>query len=263
MSLEDMFDKLELVSTSKNKKAIIKNMTTNQDKKENKVKISTEDTGKVFEMAICLRYDIKYVGPYKYGLDRPTQILPYLHSLPELFPSCRHTAEKGSRYDFTTSDGCMHLSAKTSKRRQAKIAPQVYGQCSIEKLCKVMKWNSQMLQSVFKQQFQNSIIELLKLFEHHTFDCDIIYYNQARNDVTYIKKIYNIDWSQKEFKWTKEWENWKNSTTLKIKVGEKYIPIFESQVHNRGRTNMANRWCFENVLKIFSEHFTITKLEKV
>ena len=262
MSLEDMFAKLELVSNPKNKKATTKRMVDNQEKIESKTKVSTEDTGKVFEKAICLRYDIEYVGPYKYGLERPNQILPYLHSLPELFPSCVHTAEKGSRYDFTSTDGLKHLSAKTSKRRQAKIAPQVYGQCSVEKLCKAMSWDSEMEQVAFKEKFQNSIIDLLKLFEQHTFDCDIIYYNEARKDVTYLKKSTDIDWSNKEFIWTKHWDKWNNSTTLKVKVDEKFIPIFESQIHSKGRTNMANRWCFDNLLKVFAEHFTITNLSK-
>ena len=262
MSLEDMFAKLELVSNPKNKKATTKRMVDNQQMVESKIKVRTEDTGKVFEKAICMRYNIDYVGPYKYGLDRPKEILPYLQSLPELFPSCVHTAEKGSRYDFTSADGTRHLSAKTSKRRQSKIAPQVYGQCSVEKLCNEMNWDPEMAQSAFKQKFQDSIVDLLKLFEKYTFDSDIIYYNEARKEVIYLKKDTDIDWSQKEFKWTKEWDKWNNSTTLKVKVGEKYIPVFESQIHSKGRSNMANRWSFDNLLKIFAEHFTITKLER-
>lgn len=258
-SLEDMFEKLEIVYNTKNKDHTTKRMETKSTER-NKTKVITEDTGKIFEKAICLRYGIDYVGPYKYGLDKPNKIIPLLQSLPELFPQCHHTAEKGSRYDFTADDGLRHLSAKTSKRRQAKVAPQVFGQCSLEKLCQEMNWDFSEDRMAFKEKFQSSIMRLLQLFEYHTFDCDIIYYNEFRNEITYIKKLSDINWEQFEFKWTKTWENWNNSTTLKIKIEEKYVPIFESQIHTKSRTNMANRWYFDNVLKYFPEHFNVIKL---
>ena len=44
-------------------------------------KIVTEDLGKIFEMAICLLYEIEYDGKYKYGLEEAIIIKNKLHKL--------------------------------------------------------------------------------------------------------------------------------------------------------------------------------------
>jgi hypothetical protein len=36
--------------------------------------VKTEDTGKIFEMAICLVYNIPYEGVYKYSLEAATAL---------------------------------------------------------------------------------------------------------------------------------------------------------------------------------------------
>ena len=81
--------------------------------------VLTEDLGKMFEMAICLLYNTPYSGNYKYGLDGPNIILPKIQKLLDYFPACTHTADKGSRYDFTSSDG-KFLSAKTTSEVEMK-----------------------------------------------------------------------------------------------------------------------------------------------
>ena len=76
-------------------------------------KVLTEDTGKIFEMAICLAYGILYDGKYKYSMEIPEKLKPRLTKVVELFPMCSHTAKKGARYDFTSlTDETKHLSAK-------------------------------------------------------------------------------------------------------------------------------------------------------
>ncbi len=89
--------------------------------------LHTEDTGKMFEMAICLAYGIPYNGNYKYGMELPERLKPRLLKLTELFPMCRHTANKQARYDFTSLTCDTHLSAKTTKKGGGKVAPQVIG----------------------------------------------------------------------------------------------------------------------------------------
>ncbi len=64
--------------------------------------VKTEDLGKKFEKAICLTYDIPYNGPYKYADDLHVSVYTRLHKLKELFPICKHTSDKHSRYDFTS-----------------------------------------------------------------------------------------------------------------------------------------------------------------
>lgn len=42
--------------------------------KEDNMVLQTEDTGKIFEMAICLAYDIPYDGKYKYSMEIPQKL---------------------------------------------------------------------------------------------------------------------------------------------------------------------------------------------
>ena len=57
--------------------------------------LQTEDTGKIFEMAICLAYDIPYDGKFKYSMELPNKLKLQLSKLLEIFPMCKHTAKKG------------------------------------------------------------------------------------------------------------------------------------------------------------------------
>ena len=59
---------------------IIEDLAITQTKKN-----LTEDTGKIFEMAICLAYGILYDGKYKYSMEMPEKIKPRLTKLVELF----------------------------------------------------------------------------------------------------------------------------------------------------------------------------------
>jgi hypothetical protein len=42
---------------------------------ETQISLKTEDTGKIFEMAICKTYGIPFVGKYKYGMEEPELIM--------------------------------------------------------------------------------------------------------------------------------------------------------------------------------------------
>ena len=66
-------------------------------------KLKTEDTGKIFEKAICDAYGIPYDGPFQYNQADVDKLTPRLKRLviDNLFPMCVHTASKGARYDFT------------------------------------------------------------------------------------------------------------------------------------------------------------------
>ena len=98
----------------------------------------TEDTGKMFEMAICLAYSIPYVGKYKYGMEIPERLAPSLAKLPHLFPMCRHTANNQARHDFTSiTNEDFHLSAKTTKKGGGKVAPQIIGQSTPKRFCEI------------------------------------------------------------------------------------------------------------------------------
>lgn len=63
-------------------------------------KVLTEDTGKKFEMAICLVYGIPYDGKYKYSMEIPEKLKLRLTKVVELFPTCSHTAKKRCEVRF-------------------------------------------------------------------------------------------------------------------------------------------------------------------
>jgi hypothetical protein len=220
----------------------------------------TEDTGKVFEMAICLLYGIEYNGKYKYGLDRPNTLKNKLVKLLDLFPKCVHTASKGGRYDFTSeNEPKMHLSAKTSKVKSGKVSPQVIGQVNPIKFCKILGIEYIDDRNVKKYIQENIIIILEKLIEY-TLDCSNIYYNEKTKNIKYINLIKAIEWSNYEYKWTKTWLEWNNSSSLKIKINENFYSLVEFQFHSKSRKNMAIRWYYDTFLSIFKENLNIINI---
>lgn len=219
--------------------------------------LKTEDTGKMFEMAICLAYGIPYDGKYKYSMEKPQKMKARLEKLLSLFPKCVHTGKRGARYDFTDlSDASNHLSAKSTKKGVGKVAPQVVGQSQPKKFCETLGVAFQDI-SALKKYIQSNITTILPVLVEYTFDCPTVYYNEEKDTIRYIKLSSPIEWSSYEFSWTCDWNTWANSSTVKIKVGEVYVPLVEFQFHTKSRTNMAVRWFYENFLTVFKENLTI------
>jgi hypothetical protein len=229
---------------------------------------NNEELGKMFEMAICLTYGIEYDGKYKYDMEFPRAIQTRLAKLPELFPKCSHSAKAGSRYDFTSIDNpTLHLSAKTNRdKNSCKVAPQG-GQAQPKKFCEELDIPYTDTPTL-KKYIQTNIASILHYSMTHTFDCPNIYYNHATNEILFIKMIKEIDWSKMTYDWTRLGDEWVHrdgstdggSSTLKIKTSRGFVPLMEFQFHSTGRTNMAFRWCYDNVLDIFRDNFSITAL---
>jgi hypothetical protein len=222
--------------------------------------LKTEDTGKMFEMAICLAYGIAYDGKYKYDLELPRALQPRLAKLPELFPKCTHSAKRGSRYDFTAvDDPTKHLSAKTIKHGSGKVAPQVIGQAQPQKFCEELGIPFTTVADL-KTHIQSNITSILPHLVSHTFDCPHLYYHQEEDKIWFIQMTKDINWDKMTYEWTKLGTDWNNSSTLKIKTSRGFVPLVEFQFHSASRTNMAVRWCYDNVLDIFRDNFSITTL---
>jgi|AntAceMinimDraft_5_1070358.scaffolds.fasta_scaffold19273_2 hypothetical protein len=220
-------------------------------------KVSTEDTGKIFEMAICLAYGIKYDGKYNYDMGLPEKLKQRLDKLVELHPACKHSANKGGRYDFTSvTDETIHLSAKSTKKGIGKVAPQVIGQCQPKKFCESVGIAYTTITEL-KQYIQTHILTILPILVSYTFDCPNIYYNQQEDTIRYITLNIPIEWDKYNFKWTCNCNEWNNSSTLKVIVEEKELALLEFQFHTKSRTNMAIRWCYENFLTIFNQNLCI------
>ena len=209
--------------------------------------IKTEDTGKEFEMSICLAYEIDYVGKYKYRLIE----FPRLKQLTELFPGpLIHIAKAGSRYDFQSETG-EYLSAKSNKSGN-KVCPQVIGQASKKKFCEYFKIE----QTVnLKEYIFSNIKELLGIYFDYTFDASIIYYNKKKDSIKFIKTLKKIDWNVQELIFTRNLEEWNESNSIKLNT----ITIGEFQFHNN-RDCIKFRWNFEKIIFLFSEHFNIINI---
>jgi hypothetical protein len=150
----------------------------------------------------------------------------------------------------------MHFSAKSTKKGVGKVAPQVIGQSQPKKFCEIIGIEYTSISSL-KQYIQTEIIKIIPVLLEYTFDCPNIYYNKEKDTIRYITLDQPIEWSSYSYKWTCNWEDWKNSSTLKIIVDENEISLLEFQFHTKSRTNMAIRWCYEHFLQSFASHLTI------
>lgn len=233
-----------------------------EPKVESKKKLLTEDTGKCFEMAICLALNIPYDGPFKYSMELPELLKERLQKmLPTLFPyKLKHTAKRGARYDYTAeTDETKHLSAKSTKKGDGKVAPQVVGQAQPKKFCEEIGIEYIDINNL-KQYIQKNIQNILPILVKYTFDCPNIYYNQDKNTIRYITLKNDIEWNNYTYKWTCDYTIWNNSSTVKVVIDNVEYALVEFQFHTKSRTNMAVRWCYENVLTVCKDYFDIVNI---
>ena len=234
-------------------------------REENKKKVLTEDLGKIFEMAICLLYDTKYGGNYKYSMEEANKIKDKLHKLKSVFPfKIEHIAKNGNKYDFVTTDGDkIFLSAKTTKKseknknKDSKVCPQVIGQPSKKKFCEFFGIDLNCNLEQIKNYIQTNVKSLLETYELNTFDCPIVYYNEQKNMILFIKLKKKINWKNYDilFSHIDKKKEWNESSTIKINE----TTIGEFQIHNH-RDCIKFRWLFEKLLSLFKDNFEIVDL---
>ena len=237
---------------------------------QKKITEPNEQLGKMFEMSICLLYNIPYDGGYKYTSDtnkeNTEKMKDRIIKLLELFPMCKHSAKCGSPYDYTSIENPeLHLSAKTTQK-DGKICPQVIGQPSKKKFCEYFKLEIDKsvveINELIKQYIQDNIFELLKEYFSHTFDCPMIYYNKKADVVQFITVKQLIEWStisSLSFSHIKKNKLWNESSCICIEKNGKLITLGEFQVHNH-RDCIKFRWCFKVLLTEFAEYFNITAI---
>ena len=221
-------------------------------------KILTEDLGKIFEMAICLLYEIEYDGKYKYSLEEAVSIKDKLYKLKNVFPfKIKHIAKNGNKYDFVSiDDDKINLSAKTSKK-DAKVCPQVIGQPSKKKFCEFFGINLLYNLEQIKNYIETNVKSLLEIYALNTFDCPIVYYNKHKNMMLFVKLKENINWTNYDISFSHIIKNkkWNESSCIVING----ITIGEFQIHNH-RDCIKFRWSFEKLLNLFNNNFEIIYL---
>ena len=250
--------------------------------------LMTEDTGKIFEKAICDAYGIPYDGPFQYSQAEVDKLTPRLKRLvtDNLFPMCAHTASKGARYDFTSVAGesggeVLHLSAKSNKKKGGKIAPQVVGQATPQKF-----WEECVAVSgagaasvaaavsdptdpaTLKKYIQENIMAIMPMLWRYTFDSPIVYYVRDTDQIRFIAPVVvdGPDWTSFQYSWSRSYDKWTNSTSLRVVMpagggdGGGDTTIMEFQFHTKSRQNMAVRWAIDKVLQVFAGHFKVTDL---
>jgi hypothetical protein len=221
-------------------------------------KVLTEDLGKIFEMAICLLYEIEYDGKYKYSIEEATNIKNKLHKLTVEFPfRLKHIAKHGNKYDFVSiDDNDINLSAKTTKK-DAKICPQVIGQPSKKKFCEFFGIDLHFNLEQIKNYIEMNVNSLLQIYALNTFDCPIVYYNKHKNIMLFVKLKESINWTNYNISFSHIIKNkkWNESSCIIING----ITIGEFQIHNH-RDCIKFRWSFEKLLNLFNDKFEIIDL---
>jgi len=220
--------------------------------------IITEDLGKIFEMAICLSFEIEYDGKYKYSLEEADIIKERIYKLKDAFPyKIKHIAKNGNKYDFVSLENeDIHLSAKTTKK-DGKVCPQVIGQPSKKKFCEFFGVDLQYNLEQIKQYIQDNVNALLNIYTLNTFDCPVIYYNKHKNLLLFVKLKENINWTNFDITFSHVIKNkkWIESSSIIINNNT----IGEFQIHNH-RDCIKFRWSFEKILNLFKDNFEITYL---
>ena len=215
--------------------------------------MKTEDLGKIFEKSICLLYNIPYNSKFNYSISKALLLSLRIAKLKNIFPyDLYHSAKNGNRYDFINYTHNIKLHAKTTKK-QAKICPQVIGQPTKETFCKFFKID----QYQIKNYITNNIHYLLDNYTYYTFDHPIIYYNEYKNLLLFVKLNKDIKWNNYKITFTHIINNkvWNESTTIKIDN----TTIGSFQIH-KNRNCIKFRWNFEKILHLFNDHFDITNL---
>jgi len=220
-----------------------------------KMNKANEDLGKVFEKSICLLYDTEFIGNYKYSLENAIKLKDKIYNFKYIYPyNLKHIANKNNRYDFI-NDNDNYLSAKTTKK-DGKICPQKIGQTTRKKFCEYLELEYKNVEEI-KEYIINNISFLLEKYFETTFDCSIIYYNQYKNLLLFIKKIENINWNIYDIKFSHINKNksWNESSSISINN----INIGEFQIH-KNRDCIKFRWYLEKMLKLFDYIFEIIEI---
>ena len=270
-----MENHMERMDAAKEKEPTIEVPSKNEPEEAGAAKppqpIETEREGKLFEMALCRVWETPYVGKFKYtDEDSEAKITKYVdrvRGILQYHPRMTHTAAKGSPYDFTTVpeqieqteeknihhlSNEQYLSVKTNKKGD-KVCPQRFGQASKKKWCEYL--GLEVENTDIKKYILENTPRLLNKYLETTFECPVLYYQIPKNQLMYVRMINPIVWEPEKIAFSKTYETWNESSSLKY-AGKS---LGEFQIHNH-RNNVKFRWNFLNLMKVFPQAFQIVFL---
>lgn len=213
--------------------------------------VNTEKIGKIFEMAICTLFNSKFNGEYKYSIEEAEKMSIRISKLKTFISSCEHIGKK-DEYDFKTNNG--YLSAKTTKSSD-KICPQIIGQPSKKVFCKHFKLPETSTNDDIKKYIIKNTSSLLDEYIKNTFHCSLLYYDTLKDKVLYINKKKDIKWINSNLSFSRNLEDWNESSTLKYNDET----IGEFQIHT-GRSGIKFRWNLYKLLGLFKNNFDVLYL---
>ena len=172
--------------------------------------------------------------------------------LTEYIGSCGH------QDDFLLENG-KYLQVKTNYNNSEKVCPPKIGQCTkrtfLLNIAKKINPDIILLDNKdIKEFIFNNIKQILIIYINAYYTSDIILYVKKFKNKDYLLTIYdkiNLDIRKLdtcEFKFTRNPENWNESSTLKIKYNNKQYSIGEFQIH-KNRNNIKFRFIRNNFHK--------------
>jgi len=222
---------------------------------------NNETFGMSIEKLICdifnLQNDINYKRTDKNIINElKPKLEKYLKDnniiMSEYIGSC------GYQDDFLLENG-KYLQLKTNYNNSEKICPPKIGQCTkrtfLLNVAKKINPNITLNDNKdIKQFIFNNIKQIFIIYfnAYHTSDI-ILYIKKPKNKDYYITIYHKINFDLRklddcEYTFTRNPENWNESSTLKIKYNNKQYSIAEFQIHNN-RNNVKFRFIRNNFHK--------------
>lgn len=227
------------------------------------MKFNNETIGISAEIAIAETFNISVNCNYSLRANRETvDFLKKNESIKKIFEQekipnpIKHIAEEQNPVDFLL-DKNKTLSVKTNKNNIGKASPQKIGQPTEETYFKYLEENNIIPNFNIKEELKNKGLEdnytnrgkifkylsinyihiLINIYWRNMFDCDYLlllysleeFKNPLNNYKVWGKMGKNPNWDKNKFTFTRNLENWNESSTLKYNG----IRIGEFQVHNK------------------------------
>ncbi len=168
-----------------------------------------------------------------------------------------HEGRKNGPVDFIANlqdKSKIDLSIKTNNSKSDKVAPQTIGQCTKNKFFEYFSIEEECTDDEIKEFIEANIEPMILEYFFHTFESNMIYYNEIRKIFKFIKVVgdLHIDDTKISFTHIEKNKKWNESTTVKYNG----TAIGEFQIHKK-RNCIKFRFNLINLIKLFPRAFEV------